>query len=44
MLIAMQCHERGIAPEHVAGFRTWLGPGRCVRKNEKALRILAPVS
>lgn len=44
MLIAMQCHERGIAPEHVAGFRTWLGLGRCVRKNEKALRILAPVS
>jgi len=24
MLIALQCHERGIVPERVAGFRTWL--------------------
>jgi hypothetical protein len=44
MLLALQCHERGIVPERVAGFRTWLKLGRCVRKNEKALRILAPVS
>ena len=44
MLIALQCHERGIVPERVAGFRTWLKLGRCVRKNEKALRILAPVT
>lgn len=44
MLLALQCHERGIVPEHVAGFRTWLKLGRCVRKGEKALRILAPVS
>lgn len=44
MLIALQCHERGIVPERVAGFRTWLKLGRCVRKNEKALRILAPVA
>lgn len=44
MLIALQCHERGIVPEHVAGFRTWLKLGRCVRRNEKALRILAPVT
>jgi len=44
MLIALQCHERGIVPEHVAVFRTWLRLGRCVRKNEKALRIFAPVS
>ncbi len=44
MLLALQCHERGMAPEHVAGFRTWLTFGRCVRKNEKALRILAPVT
>jgi len=30
MLIALQCHERGIVPERVAGFRTWLklGPVR----------------
>lgn len=44
MLIAWQCHERGIVPERVAGFRTWLKLGRCVRKHEKALRILAPVT
>ena len=44
MLIALQCHERGIVPERVAGFRTWLKLGRCVRKNEKALSILAPVT
>jgi hypothetical protein len=44
MLIALQCHEREIVPERVAGFRAWLKLGRCVRKNEKALRILAPVA
>ena len=44
MLLALQCHERGIAPEHIAGFRTWLKLGRCVRKGERALRILAPVT
>ena len=44
MLIAWQCHERGIVPERVAGFRAWLKLGRVVRKNEKALRILAPVT
>lgn len=44
MLLALQCHERGLVPERVAGFRTWLKLGRCVRKGEKALRILAPVS
>lgn len=44
MLLALQCHERGIVPERVAGLRTWLKLGRCVRKGEKALRIFAPVS
>ena len=44
MLLALQCHQRGIEPEHVAGFRTWLKLGRCVRKGEAALRILAPVT
>jgi len=44
MLIALQCHERGIEPRHVAGFRTWLTLGRCVKSGERALRILAPVS
>jgi len=44
MLLALQCHERGIAPQRVAGFRTWLKLGRCVRRGEVALRILAPVT
>jgi N-terminal domain of anti-restriction factor ArdC len=44
MLLAYQCHERGIEPQHVAGFRTWLKLGRCVRAGERALRILAPVT
>jgi hypothetical protein len=44
MLIALQCHEREIVPQRVAGFRAWLKLERCVRKNEKALRILAPVT
>ena len=44
MLLAMQCHQRGIEPQHVAGFRAWLNLGRCVRKGETALRILAPVT
>jgi len=44
MLIAAQCYERGIVPEHVAGFHTWIKLGRVVRKGEKALRILAPIT
>jgi N-terminal domain of anti-restriction factor ArdC len=44
MLLAHQCHERGIDPQHIAGFRAWLKLGRCVRKGERALRIFAPVS
>jgi N-terminal domain of anti-restriction factor ArdC len=43
-LLAWQCHERGIAPTRIAGYRTWLKLGRCVRKGEVALRILAPVA
>jgi hypothetical protein len=44
MLIALQCHQRGIGPQRVAGFRAWLKLGRCVRKGEAAIRILAPVA
>jgi hypothetical protein len=44
MLLALQCHQRGIEPQHVAGFRAWLNLGRCVRRGETALRILAPVT
>jgi hypothetical protein len=43
MLLAAECHKRGIVPQHIAGFRTWLKLGRVVRKGESALRILAPV-
>jgi len=44
MLIALQCHQRGIVPEHVAGFHTWIKLGRAVRKHEQAIRILAPMT
>jgi hypothetical protein len=44
MLLAAQCHQRGMVPTRIAGFRTWLKLGRSVRKGETALRILAPVS
>ena len=43
LLLAAQCHERGIHARRVAGFRTWLKLGRCVRKGEKALVVLAPM-
>jgi hypothetical protein len=44
MLIAIDCHARGITPTYVAGFRAFLALNRCVRKGEKAIRILAPVA
>ena len=44
MLIALQAHQRGIVPEHVAGFHAWIKLGRAVRKGEQAIRILAPVT
>ena len=44
LLLAHQCHARGIQPRRVAGFRTWLKLGRAVRKGEHALSILAPVA
>jgi antirestriction factor ArdC-like protein len=43
-LIAIECHARGITPTYVAGFRAFLDLNRCVRKGEKAIRILAPVT
>lgn len=43
MLLAIQCHQRGIVPTRIAGFRTWLKLGRVVRKGETALKILAPM-
>jgi hypothetical protein len=43
-LIALDCAARGITPTYVAGFRAFLDLDRCVRKGEKAIRILAPVT
>ncbi len=42
LLIAIDCHFRGITPTYVAGFRAFLDLNRCVRKGERAIRILAP--
>src|SRR3954452_16864409 len=44
MLIAIECHTRGFTPTYAAGFRAFLELNRCVRKGEKAIRILAPVA
>src|SRR4051812_1482290 len=44
LLIATECHARGITPTYVAGFRAFLQLNRCVRKGERAIRILAPVA
>jgi hypothetical protein len=42
--IALDCWSRRVTPTHVAGFRAFLDLNRCVRKGEKAIRILAPVT
>jgi hypothetical protein len=42
LLIAIDCWSRGITPTYVAGFRAFLGLNRCVRKGQKAIKILAP--
>jgi antirestriction protein ArdC len=44
MLLAHQCHGRVIDPPYIAGFRSWLKLGRCVRRGERALRIFARVT
>jgi N-terminal domain of anti-restriction factor ArdC len=43
LLLAAQCRERGIDARRVVGFRAWLRLGRCVRKGEKGLVVLAPI-
>ena len=43
-LIALECHRRRITPTYIAGFRAFLQLNRCVRKGERAIRILAPVA
>jgi hypothetical protein len=40
LLIAMQCPDAS----YVAGFRAFLDLNRCVRKGERGIRILAPMS
>jgi antirestriction protein ArdC len=44
LLLAHQCAERGITPTRVGGFRAWLKLGRCVRKGESALWVMAPMA
>jgi hypothetical protein len=39
MLIAMQCPQA----TEVRGFKAWLAEGRCVRKGEHGIQILAPM-
>jgi hypothetical protein len=43
-LLALQCHQRGIEPRHVAGFRAWQKLGRTVRKGQHALWVMAPMA
>ncbi len=44
LLLAYQCAARGITPTRVGGFRAWLKLGRCVRKGEVALWVMAPMA
>ncbi|MCH7584624.1 MAG: toprim domain-containing protein [Acidobacteria bacterium] len=43
-LIWSEAAARGFAPDRVAGYRTWQKLGRQVRRGEKGLSILAPVT
>lgn len=43
-LLAHQAGARGISLTHVAGFRAWLKLNRCVRRGERGLAILAPMT
>ena len=43
MLLALDFHRRGIVPEHIAGFHTWVKLGRAVRKGEQGDPVLAPL-
>ncbi|HWX98098.1 MAG TPA: ArdC family protein [Solirubrobacteraceae bacterium] len=44
MLLALQCHQRGIEPRRVAGFRAWQKLGRQVTKGQYALWVMAPMA
>ena len=41
-LIWLQCLQRGIEPDYVAGFTTWKRLNYAVKKGEKGIAILAP--
>ena len=43
-IVSMECAARGITPTYVAGFRAFLALNRVVRRGERAIRILAPVT
>ena len=43
-LIWAQSLARGVTPSRVAGYRTWQQLGRQVRRGERGLQILAPVT
>jgi len=42
--LVSQAEQRGIPLSQVRGFRAWEAVGRHVRKGEKALRVLAPIT
>ena len=41
LLLALAFYERGIDPEPVAGFQTWIKLGRGVRKGQRGIRLVA---
>src|SRR5207247_1236788 len=43
MLLALQCRERGLDPVHIAGFRTSLKLGRCIRSWASPPKPLHPI-
>ncbi|HZD24159.1 MAG TPA: ArdC family protein [Acidimicrobiia bacterium] len=43
-LIWAQAAGRGFTPSRVAGYRTWQKLGRQVRRGEKGIQILAPIT
>jgi hypothetical protein len=43
-IVSMEAHARGFTPTYVAGFRAFLALNRVVRRGERAISILAPVT
>lgn len=44
LLIYAQCIERGLNPTYLAGYSKWKTLGRSVRRGEKGIRIVVPVT